>query len=197
MKTGIFGGTFDPIHKGHMFLCKQLLENKIVDRIILMVASTPPHKENSKTTPFHRLNMTCLLETDNILVSDYEINQGGKNYSINTLNYISSLYPNDEIYFIAGADMILSLDKWYKAEELLNKYTFIAIDRDNLLKTQENQKIISRLTDEFNGKFIFTDIETPCVSSSLIREKLRNREDVSDYLDEKVIEYIKENNLYD
>ena len=197
MKIGIFGGTFDPIHKGHIFLCNELLEKNILDKIVLVVASVPPHKENSKTSPETRLDMTRLMENDKIKVSDYEINNGGKNYSINTLNYFSSLYPDDEIYFIAGADMILTLDSWYKAEELLLKYPFVVIDRDSSLQTEENIKILSRLEKDFSAKFVFTDIKTPSVSSSLIREKLKNKENLQGLLDEKIINYIKENNLYD
>lgn len=197
MKIGIFGGTFDPIHKGHIFLCNELLEKNILDKIVLVVASVPPHKENSKTSPETRLDMTRLMENDKIKVSDYEINNGGKNYSINTLNYFSSLYPDDEIYFIAGADMILTLDSWYKAEELLLKYPFVVIDRDSSLQTEENRKILSRLEKDFSAKFVFTDIKTPSVSSSLIREKLKNKESMQGLLDEKIINYIKENNLYD
>ena len=193
MKIGIFGGTFDPIHKGHTSLCKDLTERGIVDKIIITVTYITPLKERKITESNHRFNMAKLVESENFSVSDYEIIQGGKSYTFNTLEHFSALYPEDDIYFILGADMFLDLPNWYNAEELMEKYRFIVIDRENSLKNMTKKPE----NYPYNAKAIFADIKTPDISSTVIREKLANKLDVSEFLDERVLNYIKEYKLYD
>ena len=193
MKIGIFGGTFDPIHKGHTSLCTELTERGIVDKIIITVTYITPLKERKITDSNHRLNMARLIENEAFSVSDYEISQGGKSYTFNTLEHFSALYPKDDIYFILGADMFLDLPNWYKYQELIKKYNFIVIDRENSLKNMTKRPE----NYPYNAKAVFTDIKTPDISSTIIRERLAQNLDVSGLVDERVLNYIKEYKLYD
>ncbi len=196
MRTGLLGGTFDPIHKGHIKIARELINKNILDRVIFVVASTPPHKSKDITNEIHRFNMVKIAAGDDFYVSDYEIKKGGKSYSYDTLTYFSQLYTDDEIYFITGADMLLSLPHWYKADELLKNFRFIGIDRDNQLENGKI-KLVNEIIEKYNAKILLTDIKTPFISSTMVREKLKKGEDISQFVDKKVINYIKDNNLYD
>lgn len=196
MKTGLFGGTFDPIHNGHMKIARELINKNILDRVIFVVAYAPPHKDKKITNETHRLNMVKIAAGDDFYVSDYEIKKGGKSYSYDTLTYFSQLCKDDEIFFITGADMLLSLPNWYKADELLKNFSFIGVDRNNQL---EDGKItlVNEIIKKYDAKIILTDIKTPSISSTEVRQMLKNGEDVSMYINENVLKYIKDNKLYE
>ena len=196
MKPGLLGGTFDPIHNGHTAIAENLIKQKILDRVIFVVTSTPPHKDKEITNEIHRLNMVKIASGGKFEVSDYEIKKGGKSYSFDTLTYFSQLYKDDEIYFITGADMLLSLPRWYKSDELLRNFSFIGVDRENQLSGGK-MHIVDEMIQKYNANIILTDIKTPFISSTMVRDKIRNGEDVSPFVDENVIKYIKDNNLYD
>lgn len=196
MKTGLFGGTFDPIHNGHMKIARELINKNILDRVIFVVAYAPPHKDKKITNEFHRFNMVKIAAGNDFYVSDYEIQKGGKSYSYDTLTYFSQHYKDDEIYFITGADMLLSLPKWYKADELLKKFSFIGVDRNNQLEDGKIESV-NEIIKKYNAKIILTDIKTPSISSTAVRQMLKNGEDVSMYICKDVLKYIKDNELYD
>lgn len=196
MKIGLFGGTFDPIHNGHMKIAQELINKNILDRVIFVVTYAPPHKDKKITSETHRLNMVKIAAGDNFDVSDYEIKKGGKSYSYDTLSFFSQLYKDDEIYFVTGADMLLSLPNWYKADELLKKFSFIGVDRNSQLEDGK-LKFVNEIINKYNAKIILTDIKTPLISSTIVRQKLKNGEDVSMYINNDVLKYIKDNHLYD
>ena len=194
MKTGVFGGTFDPIHNGHMVVAQEILKSGIVDKIIFVVAKNPPHKNGAQTDAVHRFNMVSLT-CDNITTfpSDIELNKQ-TNYTFDTLSQLSTQNPDDDFYFITGADMFLSLKKWYRGEELMKNFNFIAVEREGFFENENNQKLlneISCLTDAHILK-----IKTPDISSTMIRNLIKDGQSISGLVPEKVLDYINKHGLY-
>lgn len=183
-KIGLFGGTFDPIHKAHIEIAEKALEVLSLDKVIFVVAGEPPHKSGDyRIDALHRLNMVNLATADNskFEVSDYEIIKQGKSYSYQTAGYFKRNNPDTKMYFLIGDDAYRELSTWKHPEKLSALVTFA---------------VFTRGSGEVTGNFIKIDIEPIKISSTQIRERLLKGEDVSDLLPESVINYIKENNLY-
>ena len=128
---------------------------------------------------------------DKIEISDYEF-KDEEIHSYDTLEYYKDIYKNDTIYFVCGLDNISYVDKWYKGEYLLNNYKFLVITRD----TNNLDEILLKY-EKYKDNIIITNIKSNTISSSYIRDELKEKNyNLNDYLDQKVIDYIKENNLY-
>lgn len=197
MKIGIYGGTFDPVHNGHTFLVNFLLENAFCDKIIITVAGDPPHKSDITSNQYDRLNMAKLAFSGcNAEVSDYEIKSGEKSYTYNTMNYFKELYPDDEVYFITGADAFFDLPDWYNGKNLIKENKFIAVDRSGLFKSKQYFEKYERVVNEYNCDSIIVDVKTPDISSTKLRAMLKSGEDCKDYIPDAVYKYIIKNYLY-
>ena len=179
MKLGVYIGSFDPVHKGHIDVVKYLLKNKIVDRVLMIPTGGYWHKTDL-TDIQDRINMLKIFETDNILVDD---KHNDIQYTYLLMNNLKEEY-NDELYLILGADNIINFDKWKNYQELL-KYKIIVMNRDNI---DVNEYIKKYNTTNF---IVLNDYPFIDISSTEIRANLDNC-----YLDEKVLEYIKEKKLY-
>ncbi len=200
-KIGILGGTFDPIHIGHMSLAKYALEELNLTKVILMPAYIPPHKRDAKITDeLHRLNMTRLaadeLSKDNpggFEVSDFEINLKGASYTARTLTILKESY--DGLVFILGADSFLSLDTWYHPEIIFDKAEIACACRDGA-----DREILLRKAAEYNERFngICHILHMPdtAVSSTQIRDSILKHQNTDGLICPSVLEYIKKNNLY-
>ncbi len=190
MKIGVFGGTFNPVHSGHINLAQNFKEKLKLDKLIVIPTGKPPHKDaDADTSSEDRLNM-CRLAFENIAeVSDMEIRREGKSYTVLTLEELKNKYPNDEIYFLVGSDMLLSFKRWYRWKDILKMCTLCATDRSNTETCRDAD-------EELLSKIIFCDFPKTVISSSEIREKLEKGEDVSPFLLESVQKYIKEKGLY-
>lgn len=131
-KLLFYGGTFDPPHSGHLHLLKQAVKHLHFDKIIIMPTAMPPHKQAAHflndETRLRAVKMLFSTIRDS-LVSDWEIKKGGKSYSIETIEYLSSQYPSYELYFLMGSDMFLSIEKWFRFEDILKKCTIITAPR--------------------------------------------------------------------
>ena len=123
MKTGIFGGTFNPVHKGHIMLAEYCMDSVRLDRIIMIPTAVPPHKiSKNLASENDRLNM-CELACKgkkNFSVSDIEIKRQGKSYTYETVTQLKEIYPDDHLYTIMGADMFLTLDRWKNPKIILS-----------------------------------------------------------------------------
>ena len=136
--------------------------------------------------------LEILTKTQEYLdVNDYELKDEVV-YTCETLAYFKELYPNDEIYFICGADNLSYIDKWKNGEEILNNYKIIAMKR----KGEDIEELLKKFVD-YQNNIIVADVEQQDVSSTDIREKLKNNENVLDVLDKDVYEYIRKNKLYE
>ena len=192
-RLGIFGGTFNPPHIGHARLAEHFVEKLGLDRLLVIPTAQPPHKEAKELADSSdRINM-CMLAFPDALISDIEIARGGKSYTYDTLCEIKQLYPGYELFFIVGSDMLLSFNRWYKHEEILDMVTLCAADRqeeDSLLKKQG-------VPEFFEGKRLHISTLAPFeVSSTQIRELIKNNESTDGWLDPAVRAYIDERGLY-
>lgn len=196
MKIGMYGGSFNPPHNGHVYLAREVGRLAGLDKIIIIPSNISPQKSNNgNIDPIHRVNM-CRDVFDSPLyeVSDCEIARGGKSFTVDTLSYLKELYPDGEFYLFMGSDMLLSFHTWYRYEDILKMCTICAISRDDAesadkLKDYADTVLIS-------GNVLIFDIEPIEVSSSLIREKLSNGKSCKGLISEKTEKYIKENKLY-
>lgn len=197
MKIGIFGGTFNPPHKGHIFTAQKIVENGLADKVLFMVTATPPHKAYVGTSQEHRFNMTkAALDGERLIACDFEIKKGGKSYSYETLCEMKKQNPHDEIKFIMGADMFMNLPDWYEADKLRKEFSFILVDRAEAFKNPVFKEFKEKQINEFNMNVEILEIRTPDISSTDIRERVKKDENISDLVEEKVEEYITQNNLY-
>lgn len=201
---GIMGGTFNPIHLGHVNLAKAAYEQFKLDKVIFIPAGDPPHKkEQSVITGKHRMNMVNIAIRDYAYfeASDIEINREGYSYTYLTLKSLTEQNTQDKYYFIIGADSLFNLEKWYKPEEILQMCVMLVAVRNDIPQKEFLDKI-----EYFNKKFNadIRPLETPMyhISSSEIRNAFSdNKIDFSDniqlnLLDDNVVEYIIENELY-
>ncbi|MBQ7956873.1 MAG: nicotinate (nicotinamide) nucleotide adenylyltransferase [Clostridia bacterium] len=190
MKIGLFGGTFNPVHTGHVKLVENFKEKLNLDKVFVIPTAQPPHKEAKELVSSEdRINMLKLAFGNLAEVSDIEISRGGKSYTLLTLEELKKIYKDDELYFLVGSDMLLSFRRWYRWEDILSMCTLCATDRNNEESCKETDS-------DFFEKIIFCDFEKTVVSSSEVREKLEKGEDVSHLVPEKVLNYIKEKGLY-
>lgn len=199
--TAVFGGSFNPIHLGHIGLIKQIDRRLGFDKIILIPSAVPPHKPSDEMAqPKHRIEM-CRLAAEQIgekcEVDTIEILSGGVNYSVNTLKALKNRYPDDCLWFVMGSDMLLTLDEWYEYKQVLSLASIAAASRN-----ERDKKLILSKADEFEKQLPYCnirvfDIDIKDISSTAIRQKIKNGEDVFDLLPNGVYEYIKTNRLYE
>ena len=198
MKTGIFGGTFNPVHKGHIMLAEYCMDSVGLDRIIMIPTAVPPHKiSNNLASENDRLNM-CKLACrgkENFFVSDIEIKRQGKSYTYETLTQLKEIYPDDHLYTIMGADMFLTLNRWKNPEIIFEKSSIITIPRDEENK-HELENFYNKVLKAMGASSVILPNPVMSVSSTFIRENLDNFNLISDMLDKGVYDYIIKNNLY-
>lgn len=198
MKTGVFGGTFNPVHKGHIMLAEYCMDSVGLDRIIMIPTAVPPHKiSNNLASENDRFNM-CKLACrgkENFFVSDIEIKRQGKSYTYETLTQLKEIYPDDHLYTIMGADMFLTLDRWKNPEIIFEKSSIITIPRDEENK-HELENFYNKVLKAMGASSVILPNPVMSVSSTFIRENLDNFNLISDMLDKGVYDYIIKNNLY-
>ncbi len=201
MKIGIFGGTFDPPHLGHIGACRAFLEAIPLDVLYVMPAFIPPHKTViSGSEANNRFDMAKLAFANlskNIVVSDLEYKREGKSYTALTLKYFKEAYSDIEIYFLCGTDMILTMDMWYCPEYIFEnaKIVYVRRESDPEITKQIDEKC-RQYKEKFNAQILTLPLNVIELSSSEIREAIKNHEDLTNILSSEIIEYIKNNNLY-
>ncbi len=188
MKIGIFGGSFNPPHKMHKKIALELIKNGYVDQVIYVPTGNKYNKKDLIDAK-DRLEMLKIMtrNNENLSVSDYEL-KNTLTYTYQTLDYFQSIYPNDEIYFICGTDNLKELTTWNHYKHILNNYKIVVIERDN----DNVEDIIKSLNSK---NIIIGKIDSRNISSTKIRNNLKENQDFFD-LDDEVISYIKEKNLY-
>lgn len=198
-RVGIMGGTFDPIHIGHLVIAEEIRNKFNLDKVIFIPTGNPPHKDNKKiTSARHRYIMTLLATISNpyFEVSTIEIDKKGTTYTIDTIKTLRKVCSNDvELYFITGADSILELHTWKNVGELLKLCNFVAATRPGF-EVAKLEKKIQEINSEY-GVNIYTTIVTALqISSTEIRTRIREGRTVKYLLPEAVEKYIYKNNLY-
>ena len=208
---GILGGSFNPVHNGHIHIAEKVISLFKLNKILFVPAHMSPFKNQVQDlAPVeHRLKMleSALKFRDNLGVDTFEIKKGGTSYTINTLRYFFKQTKN--LYFIMGMDSFLDIGKWYKYEELFKLSHFIVIPRpdylkkdlSNVLPKQFFNENFSKIHDgewQHKGgyKVFYSAIEPLRVSASEIRRKIKNGEDIRNLVPKEVYEYLARNNVY-
>ncbi len=188
-KVGIFGGTFDPIHNGHLITAQSVFEKRKLDKLILIPCHISPHKQDKKSiAPEHRLEMLKLAfeNQPGFEVSDYEIRKGDVSYTYNTILEMKKRYTDLEL--IIGYDNLVKFDKWRYPDEIVKLVKLIVLKRR--LDKEENSK-----NKYFENATI---IDTPVIdiSSTNIRYRLQKGLSIDYFVPAKISQYIKDHNLY-
>ena len=195
-RVGLFGGTFDPPHIGHIKVLTEAEKRLTLDRLILIPAGDPPHKTEKKVTDKqHRLHMTKLafLPFANCSVSDYEIVKQTPSYSVDLIKHFREEMRDCELFFIIGADSFADLPTWWHYRELLTLCNIIVVSRPD---TEKAELLTKFKGDEEPPRVFFLDNVHMDVSSTQIRAQIYAGEDVSRLVPDNVLQYIKENKLY-
>ncbi len=199
MKIGVFGGTFNPVHYGHIRTAEKLMDQAKLDQILFVVAGKPPHKPGENIAEKEdRLQMVkmAVQGRPGFAVSDLEIKNDGYSYTIDTLERLSELYPQDQLFFITGADMFVMVPTWHEGERLLMEYSFIAVNRNSSFENKQYRKKMEQLIKTYGVHVEIVDIDTPNISSSMIRHKIKNGSGIDGLVPEKVRKYLLEHDLY-
>ena len=198
-RVGIMGGTFDPIHYGHLVAAETAREAFSLDRIIFVPAGIPSHKAREKTTSGrHRYLMTILAIMSNpyFEVSRVDLDRGGVTYTVDTLSDLKrELPPETEMYFITGADAILEIQSWKSPGEVLSMAEFIAATRPGY-GLEHLSQALGPLAVEFQDRIHILEIPPMGVSSTEVRHRLAKGKSVRYLLPETVITYIHNHGLY-
>lgn len=216
MKIGILGGTFNPIHNGHIFIAKKAMELMHLDKMIFLVAGEPPHKgvaENTSRFARNEMVKLAISDVDGISSSDFEIFSIKKDYTYKTVELLSKEYPLDEFYFIIGEDSLFAFETWMHPE-IITKYVTIVSFKRNVKYDQgvrvedayhsSPEEKAKELSEKYQGNFLTLSTEELPYSSSEIRDILLKREDIDDFPDslhemlpDKVLDFICERRLYE
>ena len=196
-RIALFGGTFDPIHNGHIDLARRFARLLSLDRVILMPTFVPPHKLRCEMAPaIDRLAMCRLACAPyaELEVSDLEINRRGASFTVLTLEQLHRQYPDSELFLLTGADMFLTLGTWYRFADIARMATLCAAPRDTadaaVLRTH------ARELEAQGARCEVAEFTVPAWSSTDVRERLRRGEDVRDRIPQAVAEYIAAHDLY-
>ena len=199
-KVGIMGGTFNTIHLAHTEMAKVCLRQQDLDKILFMPSKNPPHKKDKSILPENERAVMVKLavsEYDKFVFSDFELQRKGTTYTADTLRLLQEENPDDNYYFIMGADSLLYLDKWYRPQEILKRAVILAIGRDGSTpdELKEKRKELIKQYDKADIRFVH--MRQMDISSSMIREGIAHGENMEKYLDKEVWNYINANGLYD
>ena len=198
-KLAIMGGTFDPIHMGHLVTAEEVRHEFGVDEVLFVPTGHPPHKADiNMTTSEHRYLMTVLATAANpsFKVSRIEIDRQGVTYAIDTIREIKSIYGEDvKVYFITGADAIQKILSWKDCEEVLKICNFVAVTRPGYNK-DELIKEIDKLNREYETNIYFLEVPALAISSSNVRKRIATDRPIKYLVPEEVENYIKKHMLY-
>lgn len=192
MKIGLLGGTFDPIHLGHLLIAEQAREKVGLDQVWFIPTHQSPHKKDRQVTPaHHRLAMLekAMTHRPYFHCSTIELNRSGVSYSVDTVDTLTQKYPDIEFYWIMGADMVNDLSSWYKIDQIIRSIQIIGLHRPHVKRDQLPPNIGKRL--------IWIEEEVGIqISSTYIRKHITHHHLLAYFLPETVLTYIEENHLY-
>ncbi|MBO4834536.1 MAG: nicotinate-nucleotide adenylyltransferase [Lachnospiraceae bacterium] len=197
MKVGILGGTFSPIHYGHLLLAETAFDRFGLDKVLIMPAGDPYFKDLEKmAADAHRENMTLLAIEGNphFEFSDLELKREGNTYTVDTLHQLTELYPDDEFFFIVGSDTLFSIEKWYRPAEIFEMAKLLTSRRN--IEKEDLDHQIDYLKNKYGAKIYNLYMPNIDISSTDIRDKVKHGMSIRYYTPDAVIHYIEENKLY-
>lgn len=198
-KIGIMGGTFDPIHNGHLRIGKQAYMEYGLDHIWYMPSGQPPHKKNHRITPADdRCAMVNLAIADEpcFSFSDLETTRKGNTYTAHTLALLQERYPEHEFYFILGADSLYEIEGWYHPEEIIRNAVILVAGREYEDDHLPMEQQIALLTEKYQGRIHQLHCAEMDISSEEIRNMVERGKPVIKYVPKEVAQYIETHHLY-
>jgi nicotinate-nucleotide adenylyltransferase len=203
-RLGIFGGAFDPVHKGHTQSLKHISDLKIIDEIQVVPNYASPHNKDIQIDEKHRLKMLkiALKELENIKLNDFELRNKNKSYTYETLKFLKDIHPEKHLSLIIGLDSLYSFTNWKNWKNILSLCSLLVLERklnDNLVLNKKLKSKISHDYDDFfsgHGKIIILKNDLINISSTEVRLKLKNNENLTGVVDDQVLEYISKKSLY-
>ena len=196
---GIMGGTFDPIHNGHLLLGRQAYEEYDLDFIWFMPSGQPPHKRDKRVTGREERCAMVRLAVEGqpgFVFSDFEVSRDGNTYTAKTLSLLKEAYPNHNFHYIVGADSLYEIETWYHPELVLAGIPLLAADRKYERDHVPLQSQIAYLTRKYNAHIRLLHCKEMAISSEEIRKMAGEGRPISEYVPKAVEEYICSRNLY-
>jgi len=213
VRVGVLGGTFDPIHLGHTYIAGEIKQAFDLDKVVFMVSKYPPHKRGKDiSSAFHRYAMTILelMNEDSFHASTFELSKNRSSYTIDTMEELSTCYPDDQFCFIAGTDSLQELSMWYEYAKLLRRHCLVFVQRPGAEVVLDRLKIPLDLKNSIREVETGTDLEiragrsycmslrAPSVSSTEIRQSIASgRSPSHELISPAVYQYIRKYRLYE
>ncbi len=197
-KLGILGGTFNPIHIGHLLLAEAAFDEVQLDGVMFLPSGQSYMKASDSILPAdERLKIveTAIKEHPDFFVSDMEIKRSGNTYTYETLSAIKAIHPNTQLYFIMGADCLFSIENWKNPDKIFDMCTIIAVVRDDV-DAAELKEQAEKLKSKFHAKIILLPFLKTEISSTAIRERIKEGKTIRYMVPEAVRIYLSENNFY-
>lgn len=192
-KIGLMGGTFDPIHIGHLIAAATAYEGANLDEVWFVPSASPPLKPNAPiASESERYEMVRLAIKDDqrFKACDVELNRGGTSYSIDTVAILSSRYPMHQFYYIVGSDRMMDLPQWHRANELIEQVYFIGLNRYSSTLSLEH------LPEGWGKRIILCTMPVVDISSTEIRKRAFHQKSIRYYVTAEVEQYIRRLSLY-
>ena len=198
-RIGIMGGTFDPIHIGHLILGETAYHQFHLDNVLFMPAGNPPHKQDreNRATDSQRVEMVRLAIASNphFTLSMEEMHREGYSYTYRTLERLKKRYPDTEYYFILGADSLYTFDEWKEPARILCACTILIATRHHT-SDEKLDRVIEHLEEKYHGQIEKLESLNIDISSKMIRSWIEKGRSLAYYVPDQVIEYIQKNNIY-
>ena len=196
MKIGIIGGTFNPIHLAHLYIAYEAKHQLELDKIIFIPAGSPPHKKDEdilEASLRYDMVYEAIKNYEDFEISDYEIEKRGLSYTFETLEHFKN--NDNELYFITGADCLMDIEKWKYPDKIFKLCNFVVFNRAGYSK--KNLRIQKeKIQQKFNTNITFLDIIDLEISSSIIRDRIKEGKKIDFFVPKEVLDYIIANNLY-
>lgn len=197
MRIGLYGGTFDPIHTGHLIVIENAINYMNLDKVIILPSSNPPHKKNKKKTATNiRVEMVAeaIKDNDKIILSTYESTDHTVRYTHETIRYFKKYFPEDEIFYILGEDSFLTIDTWRNYEDILDE-NIIVFTRSNIDLNSELVKKVGIIKKDNPNIFLINNLNIN-ISSTLIRGLVKDEKSIKYLVSDGVKYIIEKRGLY-
>lgn len=196
-KYGIFGGSFDPIHYGHLMICEYIKEEMGLDKVIFIPTGNPPHKDLGVSAE-DRYEMVKLAISPNpdFEISDIETTRVNLSYTVDTIRELKKIYKEEKLYFLIGLDSLFQLKTWKKIGDLSQEIEFVVALRPGYINKEEIDNEIDFLRENFGTKINL--IKTPLyeISSTDLRDRIHEGKSLRYLIPKKVLDYIEESGFY-
>lgn len=197
MKIGIFGGTFDPVHLGHISTARSVKKELGLDKLYMVVAADPPHKPDAHRTAAsirYRMLDSAIKDEPGIFPCDVELKRPGKSFTVDTVSYFHGQYRGAELYLIVGGDMLENYPRWREPEKILSMATLVAVSRPDA--SRDIRKLACEISDRFNGRVIVSEFCGPDISSTEIRRRMFSAQPVDELVPRPVELFMYVSALY-